>query len=80
MGITRLAPVEGAFFVYANVSHLTGDSVAFCRSMLHDTGVVAIPGVDFDREEGHHYVRFSFSGSKADMIEAMARLKSWIKS
>ncbi|MBI3631114.1 MAG: aminotransferase class I/II-fold pyridoxal phosphate-dependent enzyme, partial [Candidatus Sungbacteria bacterium] len=79
MGITRLAPVEGAFFVYANVSHLTGDSVAFCRSMLHDTGIVAIPGVDFDREEGHHYVRFSFSGARDDMAEAMARLKAWLK-
>ncbi len=79
MGITRLAPVEGAFFVYANISHLTQDSVAFCRSMLHDTGVVAVPGVDFDREQGHHYVRFSFSGSKADMAEAMARLKGWLK-
>lgn len=80
MGITRLAPTEGAFFIYANVSHLTGDSVAFCRSMLHDTGIVAVPGVDFDKEEGHHYVRFSFSGPKADMQEAMIRLKSWLKS
>jgi aspartate/methionine/tyrosine aminotransferase len=79
MGITRLAPVEGAFFVYANVSHLTGDSVAFCRAMLHDTGVVAVPGLDFDREEGKQYVRFSFSGSKADVIEAIARLKAWLK-
>jgi aspartate/methionine/tyrosine aminotransferase len=80
MGLTRTAPVEGAFFVYVNVSHLTGDSVAFCRSMLHDTGIVAIPGIDFDREEGHHYVRFSFSGSTPDMIEAMVRLKGWVKA
>jgi aspartate/methionine/tyrosine aminotransferase len=79
MGIDRLAPVEGAFFVYANVSHLTTDSVAFCRQMLHDTGVVAVSGMDFDREEGHHYVRFSFAGSTPDMIEAMARLKAWLK-
>ena len=79
MGITRLAPVEGSFFVYANISHLTGDSAAFCRSMLHDTGVVAVPGLDFDKQEGHHYVRFSFSGSHADIVEATARLKAWIK-
>jgi aspartate/methionine/tyrosine aminotransferase len=78
MGITRLAPVEGGFFVYANVSHLTNDSIAFCRSMLHETGVVAVSGMDFDREHGHEYVRFSFSGTKEDMVEAMARLKVWL--
>jgi len=80
MGIDRLAPVEGAFFVYANVSHLTDDSVAFCRAMLHETGVVAVSGMDFDREQGHHYVRFSFSGTKADMVEAMARLRVWLEN
>ncbi len=79
MGITRLAPAEGAFFIYANVSHLTSDSVAFCRAMLHDTGVVTVPGLDFDRQEGHHYVRFSFSGPHADMQEAVTRLKAWVK-
>jgi len=80
MGVTRLAPVEGGFFVYANVSHLTGDSTEFCRAMLQNTGVVTVPGADFDREQGHHYVRFSFSGAKADMIEGMARLKQWINT
>jgi aspartate/methionine/tyrosine aminotransferase len=79
MGINRLAPVEGAFFVYANVSHLTDNSVTFCRRMMEATGVVAVAGVDFDREQGHHYVRFSFAGSKADMSEAMTRLKGWLK-
>ncbi len=75
----QLAPVEGAFFVYANVSKLTNDSVAFCRAMLHETGVVTVPGLDFDRAEGNRYVRFSFSNSTADVAEAMERLKSWIK-
>ncbi len=78
MGITRVAPVEGAFFVYANVSHLTDDSVAFCRKMLYETGVVTVSGMDFDREQGHHYVRFSFSGSTTDVTEAMERLKGWL--
>jgi aspartate/methionine/tyrosine aminotransferase len=75
----RLAPVEGAFFVYANVSGLTNDSVAFCKAMLHETGVVTVPGLDFDRAEGNRYVRFSFSNSTADVIEAMQRLKAWVK-
>lgn len=75
----RLAPVEGAFFVYANVSSLTNDSMAFCRAMLHETGVVTVPGLDFDRAEGSRYVRFSFSCPTADVQEAVERLKAWIK-
>lgn len=78
MGITRLTPADGAFFLYANISHLTSDSVAFCRKMLHDTGVVTVSGMDFDRDRGHEYVRFSFSGSTADMEEGMERLKGWL--
>lgn len=73
------APVEGSFFVYADVSSLTNDSVAFCKKMLHETGVVTVPGLDFDRAEGNRYVRFSFSNSTADVEEAMQRLKEWIK-
>lgn len=78
LGMT-LAPVEGSFFVYADVSGITNDSISFCRTMLHETGVVAVPGLDFDRTEGHRYVRFSFSNSTADVQEAVVRLKAWLK-
>lgn len=76
-GFTGFAPCEGSFFIYADVSHMTDDSVAFCRRMMHETGVVAVPGVDFDRENGHHFVRFSFSNTEAQICEAMRRLKQW---
>lgn len=72
----KIAPVEGAFFVYADVTALTNDSVTFCKNMLHETGVVAVSGLDFDRSEGHRYVRFSFSNSTEDVKEAMVRLRS----
>ena len=76
-GFSKLAPAEGGFFVYADVSALTNDSEAFCRRMLHETGVVSVSGLDFDPEEGNRYVRFSFSGSQADMKDAMRRLREW---
>lgn len=78
LGFT-LAPVEGSFFVYADVSRFTNDSLTFCRQMLHETGVVAVSGLDFDRAEGNRYVRFSFSNSTADVAEAMQRLQTWLK-
>lgn len=77
LGFTRLAPAEGGFFIYAEVSALTTDSVAFCRDMLHETGVVAVPGVDFDAARGHCYVRFSFSNSETAVREALRRLAGW---
>lgn len=77
-GLTRLAPADGAFYIYADVSHLTDDSEAFCRRMLAETGVAATPGVDFDPARGHGTVRFSFAGATEDMGEAADRLRRWL--
>lgn len=77
-GFTRLAPADGAFYLYADVSGLTDDSATFCREMLYKTGVAAVPGMDFDRERGNAYVRFSFSGQEMQIREAMRRLQSWL--
>ncbi|MEQ1887635.1 MAG: pyridoxal phosphate-dependent aminotransferase [Alphaproteobacteria bacterium] len=77
-GISRFAPADGAFYLYADVSHLTRDSQEFCRRMLAETGVAATPGVDFDPMGGHLAVRFSFAGSTETMAKAAARLKGWL--
>lgn len=76
-GFDRLAPCDGAFYIYADVSRLTNDSTEFCKRMLHDVGIATTPGVDFDRPEGHHFMRFSFAGSTEQMREAARRLRSW---
>ena len=51
-GLDRLAPAQGAFYLYADVAHLTNDSRDFCKRMLAETGVATTPGVDFDRARG----------------------------
>ena len=76
-GFDRLAPADGAFYIYADVSRLTNDSEAFCRRMLAEIGVAATPGVDFDPERGHRFVRFSFAGSTTDIAAAADRLIAW---
>jgi aspartate/methionine/tyrosine aminotransferase len=76
-GFERLAPADGAFYLYADVAHLTNDSEEFCRRMLAETGVAATPGVDFDPERGSRSVRFSFAGATAEMEEAIRRLAAW---
>ena len=77
LGLDRIVPADGAFYLYADVSRYTDDSVAFAGQMLAETGVAATPGVDFDEARGHRYLRFSYSGSTADMAEAVARLRGW---
>ena len=77
-GLYRLAPAEGAFYLYANVRHLTDDSEEFCRRMLVETDVAAAPGTDFDKSRGRGYVRFSFAGGTSDMTEAARRLNAWL--
>ncbi|MHA1567325.1 MAG: pyridoxal phosphate-dependent aminotransferase [Alphaproteobacteria bacterium] len=76
-GFDRLAPVDGAFYVYADVSALTNDSTEFCRRMLNEIGVAATPGLDFDPQRGDHFVRFSFAGAEPEIAAAAANLIRW---
>jgi aspartate/methionine/tyrosine aminotransferase len=79
LGIDRLARMDGAFYVYADIAHLTGDSMSFCQRLLADTGLAIVPGIDFDPVEGHHFVRMSFAGPPEDITEALRRLESWLE-
>ena len=76
-GLDRFAPAQGAFYLYADVAHLTNDSREFCGRMLQEAGVATTPGVDFDRARGSGTLRISFAGSTAEMEEAVRRLKAW---
>jgi aspartate/methionine/tyrosine aminotransferase len=78
-GFDRLAPADGAFYLYADLSRWTEDSQAFCRRLLIETGIAATPGIDFDPLQGNHFMRFSFAGSTRDITEAARRLKDWKK-
>jgi aspartate/methionine/tyrosine aminotransferase len=78
IGLDRLAPADGAFYVYADVSDYSTDSLAFCAKLLADTGVAIAPGVDFDTVHGGAYVRLSFAGPSSDMEEALHRMGPWL--
>ena len=77
-GITEMAPADGAFYIFANVSRFTNDSMDFCARLLAETGVAVTPGIDFDTEEGHAYVRISFAGETETVRDAADRLVSWL--
>jgi aspartate/methionine/tyrosine aminotransferase len=79
IGIDRLAPTDGAFYVYADVSVFTTDSLSFCSNLLADTGVAIAPGIDFDTAHGGSFVRMSFAGPTTDIEEALRRIGPWLR-
>lgn len=78
LGFTLPAPPDGAFYLYADASRLTGDSAAFCARMLVEAGVAATPGADFDPVRGHTAVRFSVAGPTERIAEGARRLAAWL--
>lgn len=80
IGLDRLAPADGAFYVYADISRYSTDSLDFCAKLLADTGVAIAPGVDFDTVNGGSFVRLSFAGAAADITAALQRMGPWLRT
>jgi aspartate/methionine/tyrosine aminotransferase len=76
-GFTSFAPADGAFYLYCDVSEMTNDAVSFAKAMLEEAGVATTPGVDFDAERGHRFLRFCYAGTRQDMAEAARRIAEW---
>lgn len=78
IGFDEILPADGAFYLYASTKQFCDDSLPFATRMLDETGVAATPGIDFDHQRGHNYMRFSYAGSYDDMQRAMERLAAWL--
>ncbi|PNU04200.1 pyridoxal phosphate-dependent aminotransferase [Novosphingobium guangzhouense] len=77
LGLQRIAPPDGAFYIWADIGHLTNDSFAFCRQLLADTGVATAPGIDFDPVDGNRFIRLSFAVSTPEIEDAIERMVPW---
>jgi aspartate/methionine/tyrosine aminotransferase len=77
-GLDTFLPVDGAFYLYADISRFSDDSLGFAQRMLVQAGVAATPGIDFDPRNGRHFLRFCYAGSAAEMHEAVRRIGSWL--
>jgi aspartate/methionine/tyrosine aminotransferase len=80
LGITRIAPADGAFYLYADVGHLTHDSLQWCRDLLDATGVALNTGRDFDAAQGGRFIRISFAVSTDETLRAIELLGDWLKT
>ncbi|THD84213.1 aminotransferase class I/II-fold pyridoxal phosphate-dependent enzyme [Aliigemmobacter aestuarii] len=77
-GFTRIAPPDGAFYIYADVSDLTDNSLAFASEILDRAGVAVTPGLDFDPRRGARTLRFSYARATADIAEGLSRLQAFM--
>jgi aspartate/methionine/tyrosine aminotransferase len=77
-GFDRIAAADGAFYLWCDIGHLTNDSLDFAARMLEGAGIAATPGVDFDLDRGTRFLRFSYCGVEAEMVQAPGRLKAWL--
>jgi aspartate/methionine/tyrosine aminotransferase len=78
-GLGSFLPADGAFYLYADVSRFSTDSLAFASRMLEEAGVAVTPGIDFDPVHGHNFIRLCYAGSRQDMAEAVERIRAWLK-
>ena len=79
LGICRIAPPDGAFYIYADIGHLTQDSYGFCARLVEETGVCIAPGIDFDPEHGHQFIRLSFAVGADEVRKAIAAFGQWLR-
>ena len=77
-GLAEHAPADGAFYLYADVSRFSNDSVTFAARLLDEAGVAATPGIDFDPERGNAFVRFSYANAPQVIEEAGERIVRWL--
>jgi aspartate/methionine/tyrosine aminotransferase len=78
VGLDTFFPVDGAFYLYADVSRFTDDSFDFAKRLLQEAHVAATPGIDFDPARGNRFLRFCYAGSADDMHEAVRRVGHWL--
>jgi aspartate/methionine/tyrosine aminotransferase len=78
LGITGIASPEGAFYLYADMGHLTRDSMKFCLRAVDEIGVALAPGIDFDTQYGMQTVRFSFAVTPEEIERALELLAAWL--
>ena len=78
LGFREVLPMDGAFYAYCSVEPFSNDSKAFAAKLLAETGIAATPGLDFDPAHGHRYIRFSYAGTQATIVECVRRLKGWL--
>jgi aspartate/methionine/tyrosine aminotransferase len=79
MGFKISVIPQGAFYIYADCSHVTNDSFAWVNELLEKEGVAITPGIDFGEYNANTHVRFSYTRPIEELERACSRLSRFIK-
>jgi len=77
MGLKITVEPTGAFYVFANAKHISGDSYKLAFDILEKAHVGVTPGIDFGKN-GEGYLRFSYANSMENIAEGMDRLEKYL--
>ena len=80
LGFAKIAPPDGAFYIYTDIGRFSDNSLEFCKKLLVDTGVATTPGMDFDPINGHKYMRLSYPQDTQQVETALGRIEDWMKA
>ena len=75
MGFNNIAPPDGAFYLYIDISEFSSDSYDFTIKMLNIGGVAITPGIDFDPIKGKSKIRISYARSTPEILKGIKRMK-----
>lgn len=76
IGLKVATEPTGAFYVFADASSWSSDSLALSGRLLEEAGVAAAPGIDFG-PGGEGFLRFSYATSLERLHEGVSRLGDW---
>ncbi len=74
----RCAVPEGAFYAFPNIEGTGLDSRTLANRLLEEAGVAALSGAAFG-EHGEGYLRFSYANSLENLMEAVERIRQFLK-
>lgn len=69
---------EGAFYIWADISRYSDDSLTFAQELLEEAHIAVTPGFDFGSYETKHYVRFAYAREMRHLKEGVRRLKAYL--
>ncbi len=78
LGFKIACKPQGAFYIYADCSQFTDDSLVFARELLDKEGVAVTPGKDFGKNQANTHIRFAYTVSIDRMAAALTKLEHFL--
>ncbi|EDN70314.1 aminotransferase, classes I and II [Beggiatoa sp. PS] len=69
---------EGAFYIWANISNYSENSLKFSELLLDKIHIATTSGIDFGQNKTHQFLRFAYTREIAHLKQGVERLKAFL--